>query len=98
MRHVIGGTTSSATYIELIAGKAVNRGAGGIYMVHNHPSGNTRLSDPDMRLFRALGGLLQGTGIEAKDMIAVGPETWGNSQGSNIAFPADAKGKEGRNH
>jgi len=95
MRHVIGGTTSSATYIELIAGKAVNYDAGGIYMVHNHPSGNTRLSDPDMRLFRALGGLLQGTGIEAKDMIAVGPETWGNSQGSNIAFPADAKGKEG---
>lgn len=53
-RHTVGGITSSIVDIRLILGVALQTGAVGIIVAHNHPSGSLSASEPDKYITRKL--------------------------------------------
>lgn len=60
----------------LLSGKALNEGAAKMFLIHNHPTGDSVLSKEDRMIFDALDNILRGTGLELIDMIAIGRETY----------------------
>lgn len=62
-------------------------GAANIWFSHNHPSGQSELSSADMRLFTALQDVFEGSGIEARGLIAVGNNEYSDSDYGRGAVP-----------
>lgn len=87
-RHSIGDDTHALATIKLIAGQAVNfKDAENIWLVHNHPSGTSKLSPQDMDVFESLKNLLEGTGIRVPSMVAVGEKRYGSMTSENQPVP-----------
>jgi len=83
-RHTVGLKGTSLADPGEIVGLALNTpGAKRIYLAHNHPAGNAKLSQADKNLHAAVKNLLEMTGIEAGDMIAVSSKEYAgmNSHG-----------------
>jgi len=76
-QHTIGLQAVSQVDPVLIAGQAINtKGATSLYLVHNHPGGEARLSLEDAKVHDGLENLLKGTAVELKNSLAVTPERY----------------------
>ena len=64
-------------------------GAESLWLVHNHPSGVHELSSADVSVLRAMSAALDGTGVRARGMLAIGDGTWGGTTGGQ--FPDSGK-------
>lgn len=76
IRHTIGGVDSAQVYtVPLLGAVSGTPGARAVYFAHNHPSGSIGQSGADRSLTSRLHGLLEGSGIEARGMIVVAPQS-----------------------
>lgn len=76
IRHTIGGVSSAQVYtVPLLGAVSGTPGARAVYFAHNHPSGSIGQSSADRSLTSRLHGLLEGSGIEARGMIVVAPQS-----------------------
>lgn len=76
-QHTIGLKAESQVDPTLIAGQALNTpGVTSLYLAHNHPSGEARLSLDDAKIHDGLENLLKGTAVELKESLAVTPERY----------------------
>lgn len=76
IRHTIGGVDSAQVYtVPLLGAVSGTPGARAVYFAHNHPSGSIGQSNADRSLTSRLHGLLEGSGIEARGMIVVAPQS-----------------------
>lgn len=76
IRHSIGGVDSAqVSTAPLLGAVSGTPGARAVYFAHNHPSGSISQSNADRNLTDKLHGLLQGSGIEARGMIVVAPQS-----------------------
>ncbi len=51
------------------------KGAASIWLVHNHPTGNTTLSGADLKVLERFKGLFRGSAIEVRGIMAIGGGT-----------------------
>ncbi len=79
--HSKGTIKSAISDHRLIAGKALNEGAASIYLIHNHPSGDSVLSSDDRMAFGRLDNILRETGVSVHDMIAIGRDDFSGING-----------------
>lgn len=87
-----GAIDSASVYPATILGEAVRvPGAANIWFSHNHPSGNSELSNADRHLFTRLADVFEGSGIEPGGLIAVGRGEFSATDGSNGAIPAGGR-------
>jgi DNA repair protein RadC len=63
-------------YPREILRRALELGATGLILVHNHPSGHTIPSADDVRITRELGEAAGPLGVELHDHLVVGPAGW----------------------
>jgi len=71
-----GGFSETPGAIEVIARQAILKGAFGVYVVHNHPDGETMPSGPDIGCSNHLMKFLRFMGIDLLDSIIIGNTTW----------------------
>ena len=71
-RISMGGVTSTVMDIKIIAKKAVEKLAGGIILLHNHPSGSVMPSTEDKRQTQALRKAVSLFDIDLIDHIVIG--------------------------
>lgn len=74
---VVGGFKGSFNAAAIELSTVVNevsrvRGAAYLWIVHNHPSGEPTLSQPDMAVARTIDRLFSGSGIESRGIMAIG--------------------------
>ena len=69
----IGSQTASIVHPREVFKAAILKGAGGIILAHNHPSGDTAPSDDDISLTHRLRDVGNLIGIEVKDHVIVAP-------------------------
>lgn len=75
-----GALTQASVYPSTLLGEALQiPRAAKVWLVHNHPSGNPRLSDADRSLARNIAETFDGTAIEPAGIIAVGGKQWGGA-------------------
>ena len=67
-----GTVNEVAAYPREILRRALNLGAVGIVLVHNHPSGNLKPSPGDIEITREIARALEGVGIALHDHPIVG--------------------------
>ncbi len=67
-----GTVNEVAAYPREILRRALNLGAVGIVLVHNHPSGNLKPSPGDIEITREIARALEGVGIALHDHLIVG--------------------------
>jgi DNA repair protein RadC len=67
-----GTVNEVAAYPREIVRRALNLGAVGIVLVHNHPSGNLKPSPGDIEITREIARALEGVGIALHDHLIVG--------------------------
>ena len=85
-----GGPASVSTPVLTVLAEAVRvEGAASVWLAHNHPSGNTTLSDDDKETLASFVHATEGTGIEVRGILAVGEASHGSSW-SGLAQGADA--------
>ena len=72
----LGGTGSTVIDIKIIVKKAVERLAGGIILVHNHPSGNPHPGEQDRRQTEALRKAAAVFDIEVLDHVIIGKKKY----------------------
>lgn len=67
-----GALAQAAVYPATLAGEAFRvNGAANIWFAHNHPSGNSTLSDADINLNNSLSDVFRGSGITAHGILAI---------------------------
>jgi DNA repair protein RadC len=67
-----GTVNEVAAYPREIVRRALNLGAVGVVLVHNHPSGNLKPSPGDVDITREIARALEGVGIALHDHLIVG--------------------------
>jgi hypothetical protein len=99
IRHTIGlsGQTSAEPF-SLVGAIANVPGAKSYWLSHNHPSGNTILSDADINLGKSIKELTRDTGIEMRGILAIGKDRFGfsdlqNPASQNLPIPPRARDK-----
>ncbi len=76
-----GAIDSASVPLPTVLAEAVRvSGAANIWFSHNHPSGVSELSTADRRLFAALQDAFEGSGIEARGLIAVGNAEYSDNE------------------
>ena len=70
--HQTGTIDHAAVYPRELIKRALELGAGALVLVHNHPSGDTRPSQADIDLTRAIVAACQPLGITVHDHLIVG--------------------------
>jgi len=76
-QHSIGGPDRSQVYPAILSGQILNTpGARNAWIVHNHPSGDAKVSSEDTAFSDNLSRLLEQSGIEANPIIAVTPQIY----------------------
>lgn len=94
-QHSIGDPESSSFSPHMAAGQILNTpGASTVWSVHNHPSGEAKLSPSDAAVAANLRDLLKDAGIAVRPAIAVTPDAFSNSEYSSTPLPA----KEPKTH
>ncbi|HET9679482.1 MAG TPA: JAB domain-containing protein, partial [Gammaproteobacteria bacterium] len=83
IRHHIGTTDSASVEISNLAGAVTDiPRAASVWFMHNHPSGNSNLSETDRRLDSRLKNIFDGTGIDYNGLHAVaGTGEYSNTNG-----------------
>lgn len=85
LRHSIGKKAETSVHPDIIIGHAARvPKARHMWLVHNHPSGVSNLSDADLRMSKDIAGLLRGTSVKYQGLMAVGQGAFSNvdAQGS----------------
>lgn len=73
IRHSVGDVNSASANASILAGSILRvPGASNVWLSHNHPGGKSRLSDADRRSFETIRDLMDGSGVQARAIIAVG--------------------------
>jgi len=94
LAHTQGLRDASQGNAAEIAGHALNtKGAKDIWVLHQHPGGMAKLSGHDLRFFEALVNVTDGTGITARDIIAVSHK--GNFSSTTSPVQAIPQGEQG---
>ncbi len=79
LRHSLGQKFSTGVETDVIIGHAARvPKARNMWVVHNHPSGVSELSNADLRMSNKIAGLLRGARIQYRGMMAVGQNTFSN--------------------
>ncbi|MDY6903409.1 MAG: JAB domain-containing protein [Thermodesulfobacteriota bacterium] len=72
-RHSTGHRTGSIVDPTMVSGHVLNISAAAkVYMVHNHPGGNTSPSNEDLHITRLLRNIFSAHGIEMSSLIVAG--------------------------
>jgi len=72
-----GDISSTAVYPATIMAEAIRiKGAANIWFSHNHPSGQSMLSEADKKLWKSLNTVFKGSGVEPQGLIAVGDQEY----------------------
>lgn len=97
IRHTIGlsGQTQAEPF-SLVGAIANVPGAKSYWLSHNHPSGNTSLSNADIQLAKQIRELTRETGLEMKGVLAIGKDRFGfsdlqNAPAQNLPIPPRAR-------
>lgn len=97
---IIGGfkgelASSPVMPVTLLAEAVQVPGAANLWVVHNHPSGATDLSEADRALAITLSRQFDGTGIAVRGMIAVSKSGWGGVwvEGSRLSAIGEQAGR-----
>lgn len=94
-QHSVGEPASSSFSPHMAAGQILNTpGASTVWSVHNHPSGEAKLSPSDITASATLRDLVKDAGIEVRSIIAVTADAFSNSEHSSNPLPA----KEPKTH
>ncbi|QUO26134.1 hypothetical protein KEH57_04180 [Burkholderia cenocepacia] len=73
LRHQVGDIAQVSANPALLVGSAVRVPNGAhAWILHNHPSGRSKLSGPDMNLSRKVGDLFRGTRLDYRGLFAIG--------------------------
>jgi len=79
LRHSLGRKSSTDIEPDIIIGHAARvPRAKHMWLVHNHPSGVSELSNADLRMSKKIADLLRGGRIEYKGLMAVGQGAFSN--------------------
>lgn len=79
LRHSIGGKAHTGVEPDIIIGHAARvPKAKNMWLVHNHPSGVSELSNPDLQMSKRVAQILRGTGIQYRGLMAVGLGSFSN--------------------
>jgi DNA repair protein RadC len=68
-----GGITGTVADVRIILGIALKSASSGIILAHNHPSGNIKASDTDMRLTSKIKAACEIMDIQLLDHLIVSP-------------------------
>ncbi|MEI7671229.1 MAG: JAB domain-containing protein, partial [Deltaproteobacteria bacterium] len=87
-QHSVGGPSSSQVANQIVAGQILNTpGAKKVWLVHNHPSGETQLSPADETVSKVIKGLVDDSGIAVMRIIAVAPNQYSTDRYSSLPLP-----------
>lgn len=87
-----GAIDSASVPMPTVIAEAVRvPGAANIWFSHNHPSGESGLSQADRTLYRALKDAFDGSGIEPQGLIAVGRGTYDSDSYAGGQIPSGGK-------
>jgi hypothetical protein len=85
IRHTIGISNQAQAEPFSLVGAITNvPGAKSYWLSHNHPSGNTQLSNPDIQIAKQVKELTRDTGLEMKGILAIGKDRFGFSDLQNL--------------
>ena len=87
-QHATGAPNQSQVYAYFAVGQILNvEGASKVWTVHNHPSGQPRLSEADLSVSANIGDLVADAGIENMPIIAITPSRYSDNMWSNDPIP-----------
>jgi hypothetical protein len=87
-QHATGAPNQSQVYAYFAAGQILNvEGASKVWAVHNHPSGQAKLSEADLNVSSNIGDLVADAGIESMPIIAITPSRYSDSMWSSEPLP-----------
>lgn len=79
LRHTIGNKSSAGIVQGLIAGHGARlRAAANVWLAHNHPSGNPKLSKADIQATERYLSLASGGKVKLRGMLAIGKSDYGH--------------------
>ena len=87
-QHATGAPNQSQVYAYFAAGQILNvEGASKVWTVHNHPSGQAKLSEADLSVSSNIGDLIVDAGIESMPIIAITPTRYSDNTWSSEPLP-----------
>jgi N12 class adenine-specific DNA methylase len=87
-QHATGAPNQSQVYAYFAAGQILNiEGASKVWTVHNHPSGQAKLSEADLSVSSNIGDLIADAGIESMPIIAITPTRYSDNTWSSEPLP-----------
>lgn len=87
-QHATGAPNQSQVYAYFAAGQILNiKGASRVWTVHNHPSGQPKLSEADLSVSANIGDLVADAGIENMPIIAITPSRYSENMWSSDPIP-----------
>ena len=87
-QHATGAPNQSQIYAYFAAGQILNvEGASKVWTVHNHPSGQAKLSEADLSVSSNIGDLIADAGIESMPIIAITPTRYSDNIWSSEPLP-----------
>ena len=72
--HATGAVDEAAIYVRELLKRALELSAAGLFVVHNHPSGDPKPSRADVARTRELAAGARGLGIDVHDHLIIGRE------------------------
>jgi len=87
-QHATGAPNQSQVYTYFAVGQILNiEGASRVWAVHNHPSGQPKLSEADLNVSSTIGDLVKDAGIESMPIIAITPSRYSDNMWSSEPIP-----------
>lgn len=87
-QHATGAPNQSQVYAYFAAGQILNiEGASRVWAVHNHPSGQAKLSEADLNVSSNIGDLIADAGIESMPIIAITASRYSDNMWSSEPLP-----------
>ncbi|MFZ4436834.1 MAG: JAB domain-containing protein [Syntrophales bacterium] len=87
-QHATGSPNQSQVFAYFAAGQILNiEGASKLWIVHNHPSGQPKLSGADLNVSSNISDLIADAGIETMAMIAITPTRYSDNRWSSEEIP-----------